>query len=66
MIERTEFDGRPATICYVDDDFVPCPIDQATMLRVLFDDGDTMWLMRVPGNDDEPDTPEESDADILR
>jgi len=54
MIEHTVFNGRPATLCWVDDDFVPCSKDKATMLRVLFDDGATMWLHRAPDDEEEP------------
>lgn len=43
-IERTTIDGRPAMVAYLGAGFVPTTREDATMIKVLFDDGDTMWL----------------------
>ena len=44
MIEKTEVDGRKATVAYINDDCEPCDKDEATLAKVIFDDGDTLWL----------------------
>jgi len=44
MIERTEVDGKPATVAYIDDKFQPVEKDQAVYIKVLFDDGEQLML----------------------
>lgn len=48
-IERTTVDGRKATVAYILDDFTPTTPAKATLVKVLFDDGDIMFL--VPARD---------------
>jgi hypothetical protein len=47
IIERTIIDGRPATVCYCDDNMDPTSKAKATMLRVTWDDGSSAWLTRA-------------------
>jgi hypothetical protein len=39
MIERTNIDGRAASVAYLTDDFQPAGIETATLLKIIFDDG---------------------------
>ena len=45
MIEKTEVSGRPALVQYLTSDMTPAEPAEAYMARVLFDDGDTAYLM---------------------
>ena len=45
MIEKTEVSGRPALVHYLASDMTPAEPAGAYMARVLFDDGDTAYLM---------------------
>lgn len=55
MIERTEVSGRPATVAYLDDDFKPVDKDKATLVRVIWDDGNTAWLVKPPKQEEASD-----------
>lgn len=44
MIERTEVSGRPATVAYITKDFEPADKKTAQLAKVIFDDGDVVFL----------------------
>ncbi len=44
MIERQTLDGRNATVAYLKDDFTPTEFAEATLLKVIFDDGEILFL----------------------
>ncbi len=37
-------DGRMATVVYLRDGMQPCEPDEAERIKVMFDDGDVLWL----------------------
>ena len=43
MIEHTEIDGRGVTIAYLLDDFTPADKDTATMVKMIYDDGEVSF-----------------------
>lgn len=43
MLEKTVIEGRPASVAYLDRNFVPVDADDATMVKVIFDDGEVMF-----------------------
>ncbi len=45
MIERYTVDGREATVAYVDDKFNPTTQGKATLVKVIFDDGEVTFLV---------------------
>lgn len=45
MIERTFVSGRPASVAYIKQDFTPCSKEEAELIRVHWDDGDTAFLV---------------------
>jgi len=53
MIERQEVDGRQATVCYFNDDFETCEPDEATLVKVVFDDGEVAFLTPADGDEGE-------------
>lgn len=63
MIWQETIDGRPATVASLTSDFAPADTKDAPILRVLFDDGGSLWLvdpaMRPVGkyNPDQPRVP---------
>ena len=44
MIEQQIIDGRPVTITYLDQGFNPVGKDKATLVKLLFDDGEATFL----------------------
>lgn len=42
-IERTKIAGRKATIAYIRDDFTPTTPEKATLIKVIFDDGEVRF-----------------------
>lgn len=40
---RVKLDGREALVAYLDNNFNPVEPDQATMMKLIFDNGDTWW-----------------------
>jgi hypothetical protein len=44
MIERQTIDGREATVAYLDNKFKPATKDTATLIKVIFDDGQVLFL----------------------
>lgn len=45
MIERGVVNGKPATLAYVKSGFQPCDKSEATMIKVIFDDGSMALVM---------------------
>lgn len=43
MIERTEIDGRKATVAHLKGDFIPCDPDEAEFIKIIFDDGEVTF-----------------------
>jgi hypothetical protein len=55
MIERQTIKGREATVAYITDDFEPTTKGKATLVKVIFDDGDTLYLVpKKAGKDFNP------------
>jgi hypothetical protein len=48
MIERTLVNERPATVAYIDDKFRPVDREDATLVKVIFDDGERIFLTPPP------------------
>lgn len=44
MIERTNISGRPATVAYITDDFKPADKSSAQLAKIVFDDGNVVFL----------------------
>ena len=65
MIERSEVDGRPATLFWIMDDFDPADRDDATLCKVVYDDGDVAFVA-VNVDEDEPAEDEFNEADHPR
>lgn len=49
MIERKQVEGRPALVAYLRDDFTPADSASATMVKILFDDGEVRFVRRELG-----------------
>ena len=46
MIKRETINGRQATVCYMLDDFTPVDTPaEATLVKVVFDDGNVLFLV---------------------
>ena len=45
MIEEREIDGRQAHVVWLDDRLNPVDKDAATLVKVIFADGETRWLV---------------------
>lgn len=55
MIERVVVEGRPATAAYINSDFEPVGKDQATLVKIIFDDGeDVLFLKPVKKAEEKP------------
>lgn len=46
MMTRQEVDGRSATLNYLTDDLKPVAEDQATLVKVTFDDDNSFVFLR--------------------
>jgi hypothetical protein len=56
MIKREQVNGKTASVAYLKADLTPADsVEEAELLRVLFDNGDSAWL-----------TPKREDADEYR
>jgi hypothetical protein len=56
MIERQTIDGREATVAYLTEDFEPAEKDDADLIKIIYDDGETAWLStRDPDGEEEGD-----------
>jgi len=54
MIERTEVDGRPATVAYITGDFQPATKEDWELAKIIFDDGEVVFLVnKHPDNDED-------------
>lgn len=52
MIERQEVNGRPAVVAYITSDFEPADKASADMAKIIFDDGDVVFVnMKKPAED---------------
>jgi hypothetical protein len=56
MIERTMVSGRPATVAYINRDFTPADKTNWELAKVLFDDGEMVFLTNEPAPAPQPDT----------
>jgi hypothetical protein len=64
MVERTTVSGRPATLAYVTKYMMPADAAHADFVRVLFDDGDSAFLVMPSSTAKEaPPTPESASGD---
>lgn len=43
-IEQRTVDGRQATVCYLNSDFDPAERADATMAKIIYDDGDVAFI----------------------
>lgn len=43
-LQHEIIDERHATVAYLRGDMQPCEPEQAERIKVMFDDGDVMWL----------------------
>ena len=41
--KRIKLGDREGMVIYLDGDFNPVELEQATIMKILFDNGDTMW-----------------------
>lgn len=53
MMEYQTIDGRKATIIYLGKDFSPVDKEDAVLIKIVYDDGDTAWLVSSKAEDDE-------------
>jgi len=44
VIEHRVIDGRKADIVYMKEDFTPCDPEKAELIKVLFEDGEALFL----------------------
>lgn len=52
MIEQQIIDGRPATVAYINGDFTPAGKSAPALVKVLFDDGEVVFLATGGGGAD--------------
>lgn len=52
MIVRETVEGRPATVHYLTSDLKPSDPDNAQLIKVNFDDGQTMWAYPSQSEED--------------
>lgn len=52
MIESQIIDGQEAAVMYLTDAFEPTDKDSAKLVKVVFDDGRTLWLVPQADEDD--------------
>jgi len=48
MITYETIDGRKATIAYINDELEPVDRDEATMIKIIFDDGEIRFGVKAP------------------
>lgn len=53
MIQKQIIDGRSATLAYLDSNFAPADQDSATLVKVIFDDGNIHFLKSPPRDEAE-------------
>jgi hypothetical protein len=55
MIKREKIDGKPASVAYLKVDMTPVDrVEDAELLRVLWDNGDSAWLVPQDNTKEEP------------
>ena len=52
MIVRETIDGRPCTVGYFTKDLKPSDPESAEIIKVHFDDGETMWAYPVESEEE--------------
>jgi len=45
MIVKQEIDGRQATVMYLTQNLKPASENEAELVRVVFEDGESLWLV---------------------
>lgn len=55
MIERQTLDGREATVAYLDRSLQPVAKAEAELIKVMYDDGEHLWLTPSSEPDDAAD-----------
>jgi len=53
MITRETIDGRPAVVAYINDDFEPMSPEEATMVKIIFDDGEVRFGTKAATSEDD-------------
>ena len=46
MLDRTIINGQPATVAFLKGNMVPATQEEATYLKVIFDDGRVLFALR--------------------
>lgn len=49
-MKKTMIDGRSATVAYLNSKFEPVSQAEATLVKVIFDDGEIIFLTPAPKN----------------
>ena len=44
MLKREVVDGRKATLAYIKKNFEPCDPDEADLIKIMFDDGEIVFV----------------------
>jgi hypothetical protein len=47
-VKKVVKDGHEALVAYVDDNFNPVEYEDAKMMHIWFDNGDSMWAVPQP------------------
>lgn len=59
MIERTTVNGKRATVAYLDDDFNPVSKEDATLVKVIYDDGTRAFMAGPETKEDDHERSEQ-------
>jgi hypothetical protein len=51
VLERQTIDGRPCTVAYLTFDFAPATRDRYDVAKLIFDDGEVVFLVDKPAPD---------------
>jgi hypothetical protein len=46
MIEKVIIDGKRATVAFLKGNMIPCDQHDASFIKIIFDDGGTMFAIR--------------------
>jgi hypothetical protein len=55
MIERQTIEGRGATVAYLDRDFEPAGKDDWSLAKIIFDDGEIVFVRNAENDEAEDD-----------
>jgi hypothetical protein len=55
MIERQTIEGRAATVAYLDRDFDPASKDNWSLAKIIFDDGEIVFVRNAENDPDDDD-----------